>query len=369
MRIGLLSEFPASLKAGWPTTVLRMRAALEGRGHRAELLFEARPALRPSARLRRLFGRGEITPLCEEQLERGAAEADRRAARTDLILSVVGSPLLARMRSPQPVAYVADATWRLLRSEYPEHREAERANDEIERAILERAALQIYSSEWARSSAVEHYGVALERTVVVPFGANLEPDGRRLEEHGPERGARCELLFVGRDWHRKGGDLALSALDALLAREVDARLTIVGPDSLRLPRFPNGALRHLGWLDVSRPAGAAALEKAFRGAHFLLLPTRADCTPIVCAEAASFALPTIASEVGGLRAMVEPGVNGRLLDRSAGGSDFADEVERLWSDSGVYTALRRSSRARFEQRLNWNAWAADVERALSGALA
>jgi len=62
--------------------------------------------------------------------------------------------------------------------------------------------------------------------------------------------------------------------------------------------------------------------------------------------------------------MVQSGVNGRLLHRNSSAEEFAAMIAKLWADSEAYAALRRSSRAHFEQRLNWNAWAADFDQAL-----
>lgn len=43
------------------------------------------------------------------------------------------------------------------------------------------------------------------------------------------------MLLVGRDLHRKGGDLVVAAVRRLRAGGVQARLTIVGPESWTSP--------------------------------------------------------------------------------------------------------------------------------------
>ncbi len=366
MRIGLLTELPLSERAGWSATLRRIREALLARGHRVDLLFEAPARSLGHQILNRLPGRSERHLLDAAQISQGARQADRGAAGVDLILSVIGSRLLREMRSSKPVALVTDATWKLLRAGYPEFKEAADENDAAELAAMHRAAVRIYSSAWARASAVHDYGVAPDRSLVVPFGANITPAPGGFSALPPPAGARCELLFIGRNWQRKGGDLAVAALAALLERGVNSRLTTIGQGPRRKPKLPPGAFRPLGWLEVKRPADAQAYEDALRGAHFLLLPTRADCTPIVCAEASSFAVPTVASEVGGLRAMIEPGINGSLLPPTASAADFAEAILALWRRPKSYADLRRSSRAHFERRLSWGAWAADVEEILEG---
>ena len=364
MRVGLLTQYPVCELAGWPTSLLRMAQALQARGCRVELLHEAPRQTRSVEWLRRMRILPDEPPAEEAQLARAAAEADRRAASVDVILAALGSPLLARMRAAQPVVHVTDATWPLLRAEYPEHRAGNPRQEETERAAMLRADVHVFSSAWAQASAIQHFGVAASRTCVVPFGANFAAAAAPPAGPAPAAGGRLELLFVGRDWLRKRGEVAVGVMNELRRRGRSVRLTVIGakpPEALR--RAP-AELRDLGWLEPERAPDAAAYREALGAAHFLVLPSRADCTPIVCAEASSFGVPVLASAVGGMAAMVETGVNGELLDRTAGAEAYADRIEAWWADPDGYLALRRSARARYEERWTWSAWAADVRAVL-----
>jgi len=62
--------------------------------------------------------------------------------------------------------------------------------------------------------------------LVRPFGVNLDmlPHKRPVRDlSGP-----LELMLVATDWERKGGDIAVAALDVLRARGRDARPAITG---------------------------------------------------------------------------------------------------------------------------------------------
>src|SRR6185436_3482760 len=82
----------------------------------------------------------------------------------------------------------------------------------MEQRAIDRAALAIYSSDWAASSAIARYHADRNKVKVVPFGANIE-ESRTLEEVRAMIAARprdvCRLLFVGVGWERKGGDIAI----------------------------------------------------------------------------------------------------------------------------------------------------------------
>jgi glycosyltransferase involved in cell wall biosynthesis len=59
------------------------------------------------------------------------------------------------------------------------------------------------------------------------------------------------LLFVGRDWSRKGGDIAFKTLISLCERGVDAELVIVG--STPPPEIKHEKLRVIPYLDKNVP--------------------------------------------------------------------------------------------------------------------
>lgn len=361
MRIGLLTEYPLSQRAGWQSSVRRMRDALEARGHEVRVLFQPPESSSATRLWRRLRRRPGLAPLTDSQLDQGARHADMLASDCDLVLAVMGSRLLVRMQTATPVALVSDATWSLLQREYQRLSRPNEERDRLERRVLARADHHIYSSEWARRSAVEDYGVLEDRTVVIPLGANLEPTYPVGPWLPPSPSTPCELLFVGRDWQRKRGDLAVQVLHELLCRLVPARLTLVGEPPAKLPSELTERVRNLGWLEIARARDERRYREAFQDAHFLLLPTAADCTPIVCAEASAFGVPVLASDVGGVSAMVEPAANGMLFTRDATPGEYADWIEATWRDAEGYVALRRRCADHHRAQLSWDCWAATVD--------
>ena len=74
-----------------------------------------------------------------------------------------------------------------------------------------------------------------------------------------------------------------------------------------------------GVLDKDNPEGARTLREMYERACFFLLPSRAECTPIVLAEAAAYGLPVVASATGGMAAMLREERSGYLVDLA----DFA----------------------------------------------
>jgi glycosyltransferase involved in cell wall biosynthesis len=175
----------------------------------------------------------------------------------------------------------------------------------------------------------------------------------------------CRLLFIGRDWRRKGGDVAVDTVRWLRAMGIPCELTIVG--SKAPASAADVAPRVYANLDKRRRRHRRTLRRLLSESHFLLLPTRAECFGVVCCEANAFALPVLATDVGGVP--VEEGRNGCRLPLTAGGWDFAVRIGRVLSDPGRYGELAATARETYEKRLSWGAWAEVMESVLREAAA
>jgi glycosyltransferase involved in cell wall biosynthesis len=207
---------------------------------------------------------------------------------------------------------------------------------------------------------VRDYGVDEAKVRVLPYGANLERVPAREDALAPKPEGPLTLLWLGVDWERKGGPIALETVRLLRAGGTDARLVVVGC----VP--PGGAdaeaVRVLPRLDKGVPAQAAELERLLRESHFLFLPTRADCYGIVFCEASAYGTPSIATDTGGVPGAVHEGRNGHLLPLGADAGAYTSLIREIWDEPARYHALCASSRALYDERLNWDAWGKEVGR-------
>jgi glycosyltransferase involved in cell wall biosynthesis len=226
----------------------------------------------------------------------------------------------------------------------------------LEQKALDTASLAIYSSEWAASSAIKDYNADPAKVKVVPFGANLEgapvyAEIRSIIRKRPE--TECNLLFLGVDWERKGGNLALEIAADLNKRGLKTTLHIVGIDKYPSEAQPPYVRLH-GRISKNSEAGNKKIRELLENSHFLILPTMADCTPIVFSEANSFGLPCISTTVGGIQTIIKNGQNGQLFTLTDTPGRYADYIESLFANNSQYEELCLASYHEFESRLNWN---------------
>jgi glycosyltransferase involved in cell wall biosynthesis len=139
----------------------------------------------------------------------------------------------------------------------------------------------------------------------------------RIVRHGPRSGG----LFVGRLVAESGLGTLLEALDFFPGARVD--VIGAGPEESRLAAHQR--VRLLG-----RVSPAEARER-MRGAAYLLLPSLAyEALPRPLIEAFANGLPVIASRLGTLAELVEPGRNGLLFEPGSG----RDLARRLaWAEA------------------------------------
>ena len=119
-----------------------------------------------------------------------------------------------------------------------------------------------------------------------------------------------------------------------------------------------------GYIDKRTPDGRLSLSRLFRQATLLLLPTRADCVPMVIAEAYAHALPVVATDVGGVASAVTDGLTGRLVPLAATAADWAAAVVNVLEPADRYVAASRAAHDLFHSTLNWSSAVDRVVRIL-----
>ncbi|MEO6148869.1 MAG: glycosyltransferase family 4 protein [Mucilaginibacter sp.] len=290
-----------------------------------------------------------------------ALQAEKRIkANTDIIFAPSTLPI-GLIETKKPKVFYTDATFAGMINFYPYFTnlsaESIRNGNKMEQAAFDTCDLAIYSSEWAAKTAIDNYRVDPSKIKVVPFGANIESD-RTLADIDSviknKESTTCHLLFLGVEWERKGGDVALEVTRTLNERGVPAVLHVAGiaPELLGdLPPY----VKNYGFISKRTPEGQQLLENLFTQSHFLLLPSKADCTPIVYAEANSFGLPCITTNVGGIASVIKNDINGKMYALTDSVDSYADYIESIFSDNTRYTELCRSSFNEYATRLNWQA--------------
>ena len=161
-------------------------------------------------------------------------------------------------------------------------------------------------SQWAKDSLVADYGVPSEKITVIPPGIDT-PRWAVDRSAALRPGRPVNLLFVGGDFSRKGGDTLLRAFESL-PTSVNMHLNIV-------TKTANVPISDLSRISVWRDIGpnSPELMKLFAEADLFVFPTRGDCLPLAVLEAMASGLPVITTQIGALPEAVSHGETGWVV--------------------------------------------------------
>jgi len=378
MKIAFLTSLDPQNKGSWSGIIYCTATALQK--HCGEVSYIG-PMYAPKEKLigkvinkcsRLLFKKGFMYNHSIRVAKRFAKIAAQRLAGQDfdVIVAPTGETETAFLKTDIPIVLVEDATYDLLFNHYSAYSNllnmSFREMDTLEKHATSNAQALIYSSSWAAQSAIDDYYVDPAKVHVVPMGANFaNPPTKEmiLQKH---KSSSCKLLFVGVDWQRKGGEIAFETLLALEKMGIMAELIICGctPPT----QFAHKRMQIIPFLDKNDPEQYNQLVQLYLEADFFLLPTRNECYGIVFSEASAYGLPVITTQTGGVSEVVRDGENGFTLPLAARGDEYARVIAAIYHDDERYTRLVYSSRAAYEERLNWDAWGKAMKTILSDVI-
>jgi glycosyltransferase involved in cell wall biosynthesis len=218
-----------------------------------------------------------------------------------------------------------------------------------EAAVYRGARLLATFSENVARSLVQDYAVDPARIVVVGAGANVFPD------EAPRRDDGRTILFVGKDFGRKGGTVLLDAFRRLRRSMPKARLLVAGPRSAPGP-LPEGAF-HLGEVAFEE------LSDLLAQATLFALPTLREPFGLAFLDAMACGVPAVGTRVEAVPEIIQDGETG-LLVPPGDPVALACALERILQDPLRARAMGARGRARVAARFLWSHTAERLEGAL-----
>ncbi|MBW3578469.1 MAG: glycosyltransferase family 4 protein [Actinobacteria bacterium] len=242
------------------------------------------------------------------------------------------------------------------------NREAILRRRERQRMIYERASLIFAMSRWFADALERWSDVDPSKVRVLHPGTHLPSHGHSLpRSHRPAKSRRQRLLFVGRDFVRKGGDLVLAAL-AELRRDHDPEitLTVAGPAVWTGDADVPEGVDFLG--SVSTRQVARLLERH----DLFVMPSRFEGFGIAFAEALSFGVPCVARDDFAMPELIRDGHNGGLV-RSDRVDELVAKILSVLTDDSIYDVVRREA-GRVRTHFSWERAGEQVVREIATTL-
>jgi starch synthase len=204
-------------------------------------------------------------------------------------------------------------------------------------------------SERLRRSFIDDFGVAAGRVRAIYAGPNLDLDRLPPVAQVRSNDRPPTVLFVGRQFHRKGGDLLLESFRRVRRRLPAARLVIAGAPR-GFVEAPGVAC--LGDLDKGSDDGWTSLVEAYASADVFALPTRFEPFGIAFVEAMHFGLSCIGPRACAVPEIIRDGETGFTVDVDDV-DGLTDRLLRLLTDRTLAEQMGEAGRARAREIFTW----------------
>lgn len=281
--------------------------------------------------------------------------------KIDVLFAPSASIEIAHLKTDIPICYFSDATVSGIVDYYDSFanfsEKSIKISNEIEQKAINKSTTQIFPSKWAFDSAKQDYGA--QKPFLVKMGANID-ENPQDKDVIKQYDSAINILFVGVDWKRKGGDIVLETIDKLDKKGYNVQLTVIGC----VPPQTHHKMNIIPFLNKNLNDEMLKFHELFKKSHLFFMPTRAECFGIVFCEANAYGLPVITTDTGGIPSVIENGVNGFMLPLNAGSEEYFKVISNLISDSAKLRRMAETSREKYLKDLNWKQWGKEMKEIL-----
>lgn len=193
---------------------------------------------------------------------------------------------------------------------------------------------------WLKKSLIERLNISPERVHHVGGGVNLNIT--KIKDNIKENN---KILFVGRDFERKGGFLVLEAFKILKNSKKDAELHIAGPATCPFDNNIDGVFYY-------GDCNHENIEELMNLCDIFCMPSYFEAYGLVFIEALAFGLPCIGRNAYEMPFFIENEKTGLLIDNDDP-SDLASKMNTLLKDLS-YKERVRSRRDWYISNYSWD---------------
>jgi len=217
-----------------------------------------------------------------------------------------------------------------------------------------RSATKVAANSPAAQSMLEREGVAPSSIALIPNGLDLNAFADRKPT-----GSIRTIITVANLRREKNHETLLAAAVLLLRTRPDLRFRIVGAGPRRSELEELSHARGLA-SQVEFLGHREDVPSLLAAADAFVLPSRSEAFPNGAIEAMAAGLPVVASDVGGLRDLIENGRTGVLVP-PGNPEALAGALHSLIDNPAGAEAIGRAARGEVQQRYSFDRMVASFE--------
>ena len=298
------------------------------------------------------------TELCEQGVR-------RQKDNVDFVLQIGSKHGVCKKDPIVPYVVYTDGTNLLTERGDPFYRlwpsEAEKAaRIKLETELYRNARLILTFSECARMSVINDYGIDENKVVTVYAGANLKEIPSTIKKDYSNK----TILFVGRDFHRKGGSTLIKAFKEVKKHVKNAKLIMVSEPDLNYPSRIHTIFDFFGInisksklnisdLTIKSHIPYEELIQLYGDASVFAMPSIQENFGHVFLEAMAYKTPCIGTTVDAMPEIIENGKTGFLVPPN-GYKQLADKLTLLLEDENLMKRMGEEGREKVEKYFTWD---------------
>jgi glycosyltransferase involved in cell wall biosynthesis len=230
---------------------------------------------------------------------------------------------------------------------------------DLEKQLYQNSSLIFATSENTRMSIINDYQIKPGKVILVKYGVTTTHN----YENNYESSLICKdksILFVGKNFMRKGGYILLNAFNKVKQEIPEAKLIIVSVDKYTIDR------KYLvpGVEIYSYIKDRKKFNDLFEQASIFAMPSFSEPFGLVFLEAMSHKLPCIGSNIDAMPEIIEDGVSGFLI-KPSDIEDLANKIILLLKNSELSSRMGIFGYERVKKVYNWEEFGNKIDEKLS----
>lgn len=216
---------------------------------------------------------------------------------------------------------------------------------DYEKKLYEKMNYIFPMSKWLARSFVNDFKI--DDTKVIPVGAGINLP--RIMNPAHKDPDKPKILFVGKDFERKGGRILVDAFREVKKEIRNAELIIAGPENV--PGLPDGA-RCEGFISKNTEEGLDKLLTLYSEASIFALPSLYEPFGIAFAEAMAHKLPCIGTNNCAMPEIIDDGINGFIVKPNENKS-LARKIIALLHDHEYRESMGNAAYNKYYSNYRW----------------
>ncbi len=193
------------------------------------------------------------------------------------------------------------------------------------------------------TALIDSYGLDPKKMVVVGGGSNITTKLNKNPEFREKSYKDRILLFIGRDFKRKGGEDLLQAFRMTKKKFRDAKLIIAGCR----PKVKIDGVKVVGRLSPGQ------LEKCYEKAQVFVMPSLFEPWGNVWIEAMTYQLPCIGTNIGSIPYIIESGKTGFIV-KPKNPKEIAERLIYLFENPHIMEQFGRQGFLKAVRDFTWD---------------